>query len=577
MRMIQFPVFLVMVLLPICMFGEDRAAYYRIIEQTYKNKDYTTGIAAMKRAVKEHPDEPNFVSNLMFMYCHAKRFDEARQAGERALPKFPGHQYTRDAYRWALTGLGWELFQKKDFTASGDVFKKAYTIFPEDKDVINGYGSALREQKHYEKAVTVFEKGMALHPDHSYIRQNLSWTYLAIADGLMSNEKNTEAVPYMKKFLALGDANDPNVIANYLYRCSRLRLFDEGKKKLAAALSRFPLTDDIFKSGYWLYFHSAENNRTAGNYEGAVTELKALCAFSAKKNMPYEHGMSYHHFAVSAAHTSIYSMIESICPYWRKFGPGEKARAEKLLGTLEKNMPREMEFIARNLKGHILYREDRVAESHRELERAYQSAMKLPFATVYRYGERVDISLPLKGTYNAGNCLSTQYITHMGLNRHCYDFSGADGKGNGLRRNVDYKKSRLNDWYGYGDTIYSPVGGTIMAAEGGNRDDPPYPKALGRGNYVWVLSDDGKIYNFYHLMQGSLAVKKGDRVTEGQKLARLGNSSSTSPHLHFGVYSRDWIVTYPVYFKNYIRIKDGVRVPSGIPGKGSTQELIRGE
>ena len=569
MRLIRLPVFLLMLLLPILVFGEDKASYYRIIEQTYKNKDYNTGIEAMKRAVKEYPDEPNFVSNLMFMYCHAKRFDEAGGVGDTALAKFPEHQYTRDAYRWALTGLGWEYFGKKDIPSSRKVFEKAYRLFPEDKDVINGYGCALRDMKEYGKAVSVLEKGMRKYPDYNYLRLNLSWTYLAIADGLISNEKNRDAVPYLKKFMTLGDANDPNIIANYLYRCSRLGMFEDGKIKLAAALGKFSLTDDIYKSGFWLYFHSAEQSRSAGNYETSVGELKALCAFGAKKNMPYEHGMSYHHFAVSAAHTGVYSMIETICPYWRKFGPGEKERAEKLLDSLEKNMPREMEFIARNLKGHILYREDRIPESHSELERAYQGALKLPFASVYRYGERVDIPLPLKGTYQAANCLSDRYITHMGLNRHCYDFSGTDERGNGLRRNVAPSKSRIEDWYGYGDTIYSPVGGLVLAAEGSNHDDPPFPKVQGKGNYVWVLSDDGKIYNFFHLMQGSLRVGKGDRVSVGQALAKLGNSSSTSPHLHFGVYSRDWIVSYPVYFRNYRRVKDGARVPSGMPGAGN--------
>jgi murein DD-endopeptidase MepM/ murein hydrolase activator NlpD len=36
-----------------------------------------------------------------------------------------------------------------------------------------------------------------------------------------------------------------------------------------------------------------------------------------------------------------------------------------------------------------------------------------------------------------------------------------------------------------------------------------------------------------HLMQGSVLVKIGDRVTAGQTLARVGNSGNTSePHLH---------------------------------------------
>lgn len=51
-----------------------------------------------------------------------------------------------------------------------------------------------------------------------------------------------------------------------------------------------------------------------------------------------------------------------------------------------------------------------------------------------------------------------------------------------------------------------------------------------RVNGEWITS------SYMHLKKGSLRVKKGDLVTEGQILALSGNTGeSTGPHLHFEI------------------------------------------
>ncbi|HEX8814128.1 MAG TPA: M23 family metallopeptidase [Terriglobales bacterium] len=54
------------------------------------------------------------------------------------------------------------------------------------------------------------------------------------------------------------------------------------------------------------------------------------------------------------------------------------------------------------------------------------------------------------------------------------------------------------------------------------------------GNHI-VIDLGGGVFAFYaHLQKGSVAVKPGDHVHRGQKLAKLGNTGNTSgPHLHF--------------------------------------------
>lgn len=56
----------------------------------------------------------------------------------------------------------------------------------------------------------------------------------------------------------------------------------------------------------------------------------------------------------------------------------------------------------------------------------------------------------------------------------------------------------------------------------------------GFGNYVRITHADGKRTYYGHMMNGSVAVSVGDRVTCGQRLGKVASSgSSTGPHLHF--------------------------------------------
>lgn len=56
----------------------------------------------------------------------------------------------------------------------------------------------------------------------------------------------------------------------------------------------------------------------------------------------------------------------------------------------------------------------------------------------------------------------------------------------------------------------------------------------GFGNYVKITHADGKSTFYGHLMQGTVQVAVGDRITCGTRLGKVGSSgNSTGPHLHF--------------------------------------------
>lgn len=82
-----------------------------------------------------------------------------------------------------------------------------------------------------------------------------------------------------------------------------------------------------------------------------------------------------------------------------------------------------------------------------------------------------------------------------------------------------------------GTPIYAPADGVVI--EG--KDRAP-GSVSGFGNWVWLDCQDsvGHDFIFGHMQHKDIYVRKGDRVTAGQLIARVGNEGqSTGPHCHF--------------------------------------------
>ena len=63
----------------------------------------------------------------------------------------------------------------------------------------------------------------------------------------------------------------------------------------------------------------------------------------------------------------------------------------------------------------------------------------------------------------------------------------------------------------------------------------------GAGHYVVVRGDDLRDYVFMHLLDGSVAVQKGQAVVGGQQLGAVGSTGrSDGPHLHFEIWPYGW-------------------------------------
>jgi hypothetical protein len=98
------------------------------------------------------------------------------------------------------------------------------------------------------------------------------------------------------------------------------------------------------------------------------------------------------------------------------------------------------------------------------------------------------------------------------------------------------------NYYGFGKEIYAVADGTVVEASDGLPDigtiysAPPPTIATLAGNYVIVDIGNKKYACYAHMINGSIRVKAGEFVKEGQVLGLMGNSGNSDlPHLHFQV------------------------------------------
>ncbi|PEA81119.1 M23 family metallopeptidase [Bacillus pseudomycoides] len=145
------------------------------------------------------------------------------------------------------------------------------------------------------------------------------------------------------------------------------------------------------------------------------------------------------------------------------------------------------------------------------------------------------------------------------------------------------KSSKLEDYGIYGAEVITPASGMVVSI---NNDEPDLKPGTAdfdsmTGNHIYLrLDETGTYLILAHLKKGSVRVKEGQHVTEGEILAQVGNSGSSSePHLHIHHQRQNPFNTsmflsegLPLYFRDIdgpampkggVRMENGNEVPVG--------------
>jgi hypothetical protein len=179
-----------------------------------------------------------------------------------------------------------------------------------------------------------------------------------------------------------------------------------------------------------------------------------------------------------------------------------------------------------------------------------------PTATV-----RLPANVPLQVVWG-GDGIQKNYHAGAPDQRWAYDFLVAP---------YFSGSSNLADYGCYGVAIVAPVDGVVVSAHDGEPDMTPgvlsNNTTAPTGNHVMLRMETGTYLVIAHMKQGSVMVKTGDNVQEGQQIGQCGNSGNTSePHIHIHHQRQDPTV-FPLNFAEglplYFRDHDGQPMPEG--------------
>jgi hypothetical protein len=211
-----------------------------------------------------------------------------------------------------------------------------------------------------------------------------------------------------------------------------------------------------------------------------------------------------------------------------------------------------------------------------------QASITLPAGRIDVTGQAVTIDPPLRGENWAalnGPSRSSQHRESMDTfngqtdfaERFAIDWVQIDK--DGLTSRGD--RLNLQNYFCYGQPVYAVADATVTFVQdglpngrpeaNGKPADPKVPMTLDTiaGNHV-ILDLGGGVYAAYaHLQPGSIRVKVGNRVKEGDVLGLIGDSgNSTEPHLHFQLMDANSVLAaqgLPYAFRTF-NVRFGARI-----------------
>lgn len=161
----------------------------------------------------------------------------------------------------------------------------------------------------------------------------------------------------------------------------------------------------------------------------------------------------------------------------------------------------------------------------------------------FRY-DMIPVRLPFYGAWVVSQGYEGS-MTHKGSWRHALDFVILNQEGKQYKDKGDLPE----DYFCYNKPVLAPADGFIESVVD-DIDDNIIGKPNIRENWgnTVIIRHNSHVYSsLSHLKKGSVTVKQGDRVKQGNVIGRCGNSGrSPYPHLHFQIQTLPYLGSYTV-------------------------------
>jgi len=147
--------------------------------------------------------------------------------------------------------------------------------------------------------------------------------------------------------------------------------------------------------------------------------------------------------------------------------------------------------------------------------------------------------LPFTGKWTVVNGGASKELSHSwGIlsQRYALDFLIVDDEG----KTFSGDNTSVCDYYCYGKDIITPADGIVVNLRKKHKDSHVDGKNAYcdanhiAGNFIVIKHNDSEYSMIAHIMPGSIIVNIGDKVKQGEVIAKCGNTGNTSePHIHF--------------------------------------------